>query len=601
MTESRNKNKKLQNALDPSSSYCRKHLFNLLVASVPHCNYRYISLLISVIKLSLFIIIVTKMDLEVGITPPQLHHTDVSRRTYSIITKILAIFVCVLLSTLYIVYVLVFSGLNRDEYAPLLFIYTVLLIHICYRINLYTKLIYRYVIANILDIFQETKYRDILNGFVLITILAFLVYQCIENTKRVYAFGSTIALLLISFVINWSQRTRINWNIIIRSFNLHYILAIILFKFAFGRQCIIYLGYGIVNYFKFSESGSRFVYGDLLIDQYIFAFYVLSSLYLSFITITILHHVGFLNFMKSVSRKFSFLVGITQTEGVFGIFNSFLSMQEACIIVREQLTKLTKSEIFSLMVTGLSTISFNALFGYVNLGANVDYLIISSIISIPCSFILSKFFEPAEKAQRHFYTGEIINSPSSNETENSINDDGGDNSNNNDDQNLIDKCLLSIDDAHVIIQVIIGNLIGIMSFVAFIDKFVQILLSPFVNDMSLMKILALALSYILPILGVHSKDSYIVADMFVHKILINEFVGFQILGKNIDNFSSERSVAIGNLLICGFGNISSTAMLSSVIKSLTNSKVNTSKIMFKALIVSCFVNIFCACTISLMI
>lgn len=189
MTESRNKNKKLQNALDPSSSYCRKHLFNLLVASVPHCNYRYISLLISVIKLSLFIIIVTKMDLEVGITPPQLHHTDVSRRTYSIITKILAIFVCVLLSTLYIVYVLVFSGLNRDEYAPLLFIYTVLLIHICYRINLYTKLIYRYVIANILDIFQETKYRDILNGFVLITILAFLVYQCIENTKRVYEIG----------------------------------------------------------------------------------------------------------------------------------------------------------------------------------------------------------------------------------------------------------------------------------------------------------------------------------------------------------------------------------------------------------------------------
>lgn len=501
------------------------------------------------------------------------------------------------LATIYTAYAFVYSSLEKDERILVAFLYGFVVLFVLNRLRLYQRFVYKYVVV-FLDIFQETIYRDILNSIITAFILAFVVYLCSQNLKRVYALCSMTALLLISFIVNIRHVAHIPWNVVLRALNFQFMLATLLFYFPYGRDFIIYMGRGIVEYLKFSQIGATFVYGHMLMDQFVFAFFILSAIYLSLMTIAILRHLGFLDYLLGFSDKLSFIMGISSTEGVFGVMNIFLSMTETCVVVRNSLEKLNKSELFSLMVTGLSTISFTALFGYVSLGANVDFLLISSIISIPCGFAFAKIFVPVINTRSSIVHERCPLQPFDTTLD--------DNNNNNSDEdearkNVLDKCVDAIVEANFIIQMIIGNVVAIISFVSFVDKSIELLLRPFVLDMGLLKALSFVAAYIIPVLGVDPIDAEIIGEMFVKKILINEFVAFEILGKNIEKFTSPRSVAIANFMVCGFGNISAAGMLTSIISSITNFKVKTSSMMIKSLFVACIVNIYCACTISLLI
>lgn len=507
----------------------------------------------------------------------------------SIWKKIFHLFAFILVS-IYYIYTNWFCAIDDNKKNIILFIYVIMIIYMINKYSLYKRTLFK-VFDWIVDVFQETIYRDIAIGIISTCQLIFIIYLCYLNIVRVYAFLTAIGLIIISILLNLRKLNILPWNVIIRSLNVQFILAIMLFYFPFGKKLMIEMGRGIITYLRFSEIGARFVYGNMLIDHFIFAFYIMSSIYISFITITILRHYGFIGFLKELSLKLTFIIGITPIEGVIGLVNTCLSMTETCVVVRNNLIMMTQSELFSLMVSGLSTISFTALFGYVSLGANIDYLLTSIIISIPCSFAFVKIFYPPQTVttsrydQRHLtYKMEEIcpEIPTDN-------------------KNIIDHCTESIMEANYVIQLIIGNLIFTVSFVAFLDRLIEILCCPFIENFGLIKILTLGLSYLMPAIGVSMKDSYMLAEMFIKKMLIDEFVAFQILGKTFKEIASERAIIVANFLLCGAGNVSSIGMLPAIINSLTKNKVNVTHLAIKSLYVSCFVNIYCACTISILI
>lgn len=515
--------------------------------------------------------------------------------------------VLTVLSTAYVVYGLV---TNSFENILPIYLYAAFIIYELNRLNVYQHTIYR-IVDLLMDIFEENIYRDLLTAFISFIILVFLVYQCVLQTIRIYPLCCCVCLVVMSALVNLYKFHTIHWNVVMRSINMHFLLAFIFFYVPFGRTVVIAMGQGIMEYLKFSEIGSSFVYGHMLIDQFIFAFYVLSSIYLSFMTIAILRHIGFLDYVVCVSQKFAFCLGISPIEGVIGVVNIFMSMTDLCIVIRGRLTKLCTSELFALMVTGLSTISFTALFGYVSLGANIDYLITSSIITIPCCFAFAKIFQPNPSIIEYTIRAEIepLRNITALEEDDATEDGGGVGGGDrtmstivvdNKRKNLLDRCIDSITEAGTIIQVIIGNIIAIMSFVNAVDYVIRILMSPFATNMGLIQALSHMVAYFLPLLGVDGHDARLVAEMFVQKVMVNEFVAYKILGKNLNRFATERSIAVANVIVCGFGNISAASMLSAIIKSLTNNRVNVSGIMFKALCVSCIVNIFCSCTISIL-
>lgn len=492
-----------------------------------------------------------------------------------------------------------------------IYLCVVFVLYELYRWRIYERTLHRYVIDPLCDIFQENMYRDIFTALVSCINLAFIVYLCTIDLTRLYSLGSSVGLVVISVILN--ARKRIHWSCVVRSLNLHYALAITCLYCPWGRSVIIDVGDGIVGYLRFSEIGGRFIYGHMLVDQFIFAFYVMTALYLSLMTIAILKHFGFFDVIVAVSQKVAFATGIAPIEGVFGIVNIFLSMTEVVVTVRQCLDRMTRSQIFSLLVTGMASVSITALFGYVNLGADVDYLVTASIVCIPLAFALSKIYEPDAVPNEYSPRSQIRPIRNMADLEGCVDDEvlgAGD----NDDlvakasaapATLWDKCSDSIVQAGYVIQVIIGNLIALMSFMGAIDYTVALIIQPFWTSKTspppgLIEVLSLGLSYILPVLGIDSNDSTLAAEMMVKRVLINEFNAYQILGDNLNRLVSHRTVAMMNVMLCGFGNVSAAGMLSSMISTLTEKRVNASSLVVKALFVSIIVNIYCACTVAIL-
>lgn len=551
----------------------------------------------------------------VNLTPSSSSETSATTSSYCLLTPyksvILHSFLAMVLTVYMALSCFLISSPSSGPTKFSIYLCVVFVLYELYRWRIYERTLHRFVIDPLCDIFQENMYRDIFTALVSCINLAFIVYLCTIDLTRLYSLGSSVGLVVISVILN--ARKRIHWSCVARSLNLHYALAITCLYCPWGRSVIIDVGDGIVGYLGFSEIGGRFIYGHMLVDQFIFAFYVMTALYLSLMTIAILKHFGFFDVIVAVSQKVAFATGIAPIEGVFGIVNMFLSMTEVVVTVRQCLDRMTRSQIFSLLVTGMASVSITALFGYVNLGADVDYLVTASIVCIPLAFALSKIYEPDAVPNEYSPRSQIRPIRNMADLEGCVDDEvlgAGD----NDDlvakasaapATLWDKCSDSIVQAGYVIQVIIGNLIALMSFMGAIDYTVALIIQPFWTSKTspppgLIEVLSLGLSYILPVLGIDSNDSTLAAEMMVKRVLINEFNAYQILGDNLNRLVSHRTVAMMNVMLCGFGNVSAAGMLSSMISTLTEKRVNASSLVVKALFVSIIVNIYCACTVAIL-
>lgn len=542
--------------------------------------------------------------------------------------KTIALASAFIISTIYIIYVALFGDITTTNYTSLLILYIWNVLYIVLQLKIFQAYIAKYVLK-FFDIFQEDKYRDTLNSIILLLISSFIIYQCFVDLTRLYPVCFGLVLITLSIIYNIRNVLNIKWSVVVRSFNMHFILALLLFYFPLGRKCIYWFGQYIVKYLSYSKIGATFIFGQMLMDQYVFAFYVLSSIYLSFVTIAILRYLRIFDSIAKLSFVLSFCLGITPIEGICGTFNIFLSMTETCIVIRKRIKYLSLSEIFSLMVLGLSTVSFTALFGYIVLGADIDYLIISSIISIPCAFGFSKIFYPNDEVCDYLVRSTLrpitnmdtlepsmqpppplspiyAADPSSFAEEGNVNallnnDDNNQNLLDKNTNNFFDVFMQSVIDANFVIRVIIGTIIAVMSFVACLDEIVKMILSPVVEDMGMINCLVYLISKIIPFMGIDESDASLVAQMYVNKVMINEFTAFTILGKNIKQIKSVRTIAMVNIMLCGFGNISAAGMLTSIIYSLTNNSIKVSNLVCKSLLVACIVNIYCACTIAVLI
>lgn len=539
----------------------------------------------------------TSQEFAINLSSVDSNSTNIYVRLNQFI-KLRLLLTCLFIAlfTIYIYYTTFFTDIDKEERLLIIFIYTMVIIYFYNTYDIYKKFILPYIDV-VFDIFQETIYRDICTGFIFTLLTCFIVYLCICDPQRLYSLLAMCIIILICIVTNVPKIKSISWSPVLRSFNMHFILAILLIYCSFGRVIILNIGNGIIKYLNFTEYGARFIYGNMLIDQFIFAFFILSSLYLSFVTIAFLRYYGFMTFLEQLAEKFAFIIGVSIIEGSCGIINMFLSMTETCVLMRSNLMKMTTSQKFVLVVTGLSTVSVAGIFAYVQLGANVDYIITSIIISIPCCFMLCKICEPdiINFSRRH------ENQPlRQNVTENIRENDTGAVDNEHL-KSLLDKCTEAIIEATFIIQVIIGNIITATSIIMFIDRITEIFMNPFLKNYGLMKLISQVFSYIFLILGVNLTEARVISEIFTTKVLINELVAYEVLGEKHKILTTERAVAIANVIICGFGNFSAVGMLTSLINSLTNFEMKISSFIFRALFVSCLVNIFCSCTIALLI
>ena len=110
-----------------------------------------------------------------------------------------------------------------------------------------------------------------------------------------------------------------------------------------------------------------------------------------------LYYLGWVQpFVRLTARFFAKTMNVSGAEALAAVANIFVGMTEAGLIVRPYLARMTRSELFSFMTVGMSTIAGTVLVAYsLILGPGyAGHLVVASLLSAPAGLVVAKLMVP---------------------------------------------------------------------------------------------------------------------------------------------------------------------------------------------------------------
>ena len=379
-----------------------------------------------------------------------------------------------------------------------------------------------------------------------------------------------IVLLGIAFLLS-NNKTLINKNIIFWGLGLQISFAIIILKTSFGKALFFYFNILIVKLISFADAGSDFLFTsfipDVGYDQALinFAFRALPVIIFFSSLIAATYHIGVIQIIiKNIANVMEKTMKTSGAETLSISANIFVGQTEAPILIRPYISKMTNSELMTVMVGGFSTVAGSVMALYVtwlnNIPEIAGHLLAASVMSAPAALMVAKIIYPETKSYQ------IINS-------NSIKLKSQDN-------NLVDAIGRGATDGLKLAANVAAMLIAFISLVAMINFILSLL------GTSMQEMLGLLFKPLAWTMGIPWTDAKIVGTLMGEKIVLTELIAFRDLSDYVSNNTiSERSVIIASYALCGFANFGSIGIQLGGIGSMApKRKKDLSKLVFKAML-----------------
>src|ERR1700704_2616924 len=160
----------------------------------------------------------------------------------------------------------------------------------------------------------------------------------------------------------------------------------------------------VVSFISFSDKGAEFVFGnlarpgDIALNPgkeflFIFAFKALPPILFVSAFFTVLYHYGVLQrIVKLMARVMVHLMGTSGAETLSVSANVFMGQTEAPLIVRPYVPRMTNSELFVLMASGMAHISGGLMAVYISYGADPVAVLATCVMACPFTLYFSKLF-----------------------------------------------------------------------------------------------------------------------------------------------------------------------------------------------------------------
>ena len=379
-----------------------------------------------------------------------------------------------------------------------------------------------------------------------------------------------IVLLGIAFLLS-NNKTLINKNIIFWGLGLQISFAIIILKTSFGKAVFFYFNVLIMKLISFANAGSDFLFTSFIpevgYDQALinFAFRALPVIIFFSSLIAATYHLGIIQIIiKNIAKIMEKTMKTSGAETLSISANIFVGQTEAPILIRPYISKMTNSELMTVMVGGFSTVAGSVMALYVtwlnNIPEIAGHLLAASVMSAPAALMVAKIIYPETKSYQ------IIHS-------NSIKLKSKDN-------NLVDAIGRGATEGLKLAANVAAMLIAFISLVAMINFILGLL------GTSMQEMLGLLFKPLAWTMGIPWDDAKIVGTLMGEKIVLTELIAFRDLSDYVSNNTiSERSVIIASYALCGFANFGSIGIQLGGIGSMApKRKKDLSKLVFKAMI-----------------
>lgn len=406
-------------------------------------------------------------------------------------------------------------------------------------------------------------------------ILTFLIVDSLGDSHRLISLSGIGLLVFLGFAFS-NNRLKINWNQVLWGLLLQYLLGLMVLRWGHGRGALQCLSDKIKFFLDYTNQGSHFVFGHLasgfnLTDALgdlvtlvpkpelganitngtshdiknilpVFMFLALPVVFFFSFFVNILYFYGIMQWMVIVVGKFLHLtIGTTVCESMTAAANIFLGMSEAPLVIRPFFTKMTKSELHSVMTSGFSTIAGSVMAAYISFGVSPAHLMTASIMSAPAALAFAKLLYPETEESKT--TIKNIQMPKSEE------------------RNVLEAASNGATVGMVIIGHIVSNLVGFLAFLAFLNTMVgwfgAIVALDFLSFEWLLGQIFTPLAFAM---GVPWDDCGVVGELIGIKTFANEFIAYSRLSELAKNIQP-RSVVIATYALCGFSNFGSIGIM----------------------------------------
>lgn len=381
----------------------------------------------------------------------------------------------------------------------------------------------------------------------------------------------------ILFLLSWDRR-HISWKAVIKAIIIQFIIAIILVKLPIGKTIIKIISNGVTAVINCGQDGLRFAFGSLAdsgaSSGSIFIIQTLGNIIFVSALVSLLYYLGILGFIvKWIGKGVGKLMGTTEVESFVAVANMFLGQTDSPILVSKYIKNLTDSELFVILVSGMGSMSVSILGGYHALGIPMDYLLIASALVPVGSILVGKIILPQTECPQ------------------SISDIKMDNKGNN--TNVIDAIAEGAGTGMQMVISITASLVGIIGIVAVIN---MILSSVGISLEQIFSYLFAPFGYLM---GLDTSNILMEGGFLGNKLIVNEFVAFQDLGKILHSLDYRTGI-VCSISLCGFANLSSMGICVSGISILCPEKKSTlSRLVFRAMLGGVFVSILSAMIVGL--
>lgn len=400
--------------------------------------------------------------------------------------------------------------------------------------------------------------------------------QASSVADRVRSACGIFLILGLAYLLSTNRRA-LSRRVLFWGLVLQWAFALIVLRVPWGARCLEAMGEVVKGVLACTDAGSAFLFGAKLTDPagpvgFVFAFRVLPTVIFVAALFAVLYHLGVMQWVvKGFAWIMARLMGASGAESLNVAASLFLGQTEAPLTIRPYLSKLTRSELMTVMTSGMAHVSGGVMAAYFAFGVEPRHILTAIIMTAPGTILLAKMLVPEVEAPETLGQVRIDSAKP--------------------DANLLDAAARGTREGLSLALNIGAMLISFLAIIALIDKGLG-LISP---SLSLQAIFGWCLAPVAYILGVPWSDCGAVGGLLGTRTVLNELIAFGQLGQMRDSLQP-RSFTIATFALCGFANFSSIGIQLGGIGALApERRVDLARLGFRALLAGTLANFLSAC------
>src|SRR5579862_8881329 len=389
-----------------------------------------------------------------------------------------------------------------------------------------------------------------------------------------------------------ANRQAIRYKTVAWGLGLQIAFAFLIMRWEYGRLFFEKLGAAANWLLDFAYYGTSFVFGDLGQKNsprgFYFAFQALPTIIFIAALFAVLYYLGIMQLVvKAAARVMTSLMGASGAESLNVAASIFMGQTEAPLTIRPFLPETTKSEMMTIMTSGMAHVSGGMMAAYIAYGIQAKHILAAVIMTAPGTILLSKMLVP--ETEKPVTSGRVEMA----EVER--------------DKNVLAALTRGTTDGLSLALNVGAMLITFIAMIYLVDGVFAAIHNALALHRigwfptSVEQIIGWFLAPIAWLIGIPWHDAPVIGNLLGLRMVTNELVAFQRLGPMKDTLDP-RSFTIATFALCGFANFSSIGIQIGGIGALApNKRTDLARLGLRAMLCGTMANLMSASIVGVML